>query len=154
VVKFARRSTKKNVMRQTNACKTTTIRIHACSSKSSGRLAAGQTGMAHVLCKSAFRPLTVSVWQSKSNVSVLPSVSQLTTLRILCAPPALTSLREWHAKQHPWSLSKSQNPNRAFSKAAAPPAAAPDTRPKVVFLGTPEVINSRKLKLLLSRSVF
>jgi len=106
-----------------------------------------------VLCKSALKPLAVSVWQSKSHVSVLPSVSQLTTLRTLCVPPALTSLREWHAKQHPWSFSKSQRPNRAFSEAPAT-AAAPDTRPKVVFLGTPEVINSRELKLLLSRSVF
>ncbi len=119
-----------------------------------GRLAAGQTRMAHVLCKSALKPLAVSVWQSKSRVSVLPSVSQLTTLRTLCVPPALTSLREWHAKQHPWSFGKSQRPNRAFSEAPATAAAAPDTRHKVVFLGTPEVINSRELKLLLSRSVF
>ncbi|DBB11792.1 TPA: hypothetical protein ACH3X3_005947 [Trebouxia sp. C0006] len=104
--------------------------------------------MAHVLCKSALRPLTVSVWQSKPSVSVLPSVSQLTTLRTLCAPPALTSLREWHAKRHPWSFSKSQKSNRAFGAAAAPPAAAPDTRPKVVFLGTPEVAADVLFKLL------
>ncbi|KAL0030331.1 hypothetical protein WJX77_010450 [Trebouxia sp. C0004] len=113
--------------------------------------------MAHVLCKSALRPLAVSVWGSKSNVSVLPSVSQLTTLRTLCAPP-LTSLRDWHAKQHPWCVSKSQRPNRAFSEAAATAAAAPDTRPKVVFLGTPEVAADVLFKLLKasqdSRSTF
>ncbi|DBA66646.1 TPA: hypothetical protein ACH3X2_002214 [Trebouxia sp. C0005] len=111
-------------------------------------LAAGQTGMAHVLRKSALRPLAVSVWQSKSNASVLPTVSQLTTLRTLCAPPALTSLREWHTKQHPWSFSKLQTAKRAFCETASSAAAAPDTRAKVVFLGTPEVAADVLFKLL------
>ena len=104
------------------------------SSKTASRMAA-------LLCRTCSRPLGVALEQLHHRIAFLrstpplPALSQLQTHSLAC------NLRAWQARVQPALAGKAFRGCRAFP-ASSDTDAAVDTRPKLVFLGTPEVISS------------
>lgn len=97
--------------------------------------------MAALLCRTYSRPLGVAFEQLHQSIAALPFTPLLPALSQLHTHSVACNLRAWHSRTQPPLAGKTVKRCRVFCASSGTDAAV-DTRPKLVFLGTPEVIIS------------
>lgn len=109
------------------------------------------TGMAQMLCRTCLRPLVTALTQT---TQAQPSTAQLHSLSQVHVRSVACNLRTWHVRNQQQNRFKHGLKGYRALCSAAKAEDPSNTRRKVVFLGTPEVISRFQTKVALACTFF